>query len=71
MTALFHFEDKIHCKNLSRAETIPLIFPRLISQVLEHLGFPTEPQLERYRVCEAVFTVGNGSSCLVLLTSHL
>ena len=57
MTALFHFEDKIHCKNLTWAEAIPLLFPRLISQVLEHLGFPAEPQLERRRVCEAIFTV--------------
>ena len=57
MISLFHFEDKIHRKNLSRAEAIPLLFSRLLSQVLEHLGFPTEPQLERHRVCEAVFIV--------------
>ena len=57
MTSLFHFEDKIHRKNLSRAEAIPLLFLRLLSQVLEHLGFPTEPQLERHRVCEAIFTI--------------
>ena len=43
MTALFHFEDKIHRKNLSRVEAIPLLFLRLLSQVLEHFGFPTEP----------------------------
>ena len=42
MTALFHFEDKIHCKNLTWAEAIPLMFPRLLSQVLEHLSFPAE-----------------------------
>ena len=57
MIALFHFEDKIHRKNLSWAEAIPLLFLRQLSQVLEHLGFPTEPQLERCRVCEAVFTI--------------
>ena len=57
MTALFHFEDKIHRKNLSQVEAIPLLFLRLLSQVLEHLGFPAEPQLELHRVYEAVFTV--------------
>ena len=57
MTSLFHIVEKIHRKNLSRAETIPLLFSRLLSRVLEHLGFPAEPQLERRRVCEAVFTV--------------
>ena len=57
MTALFHFKDKIHRKNLTRAEAIPLIFSRLLSLVLKHLGFPTEPQLERCRVCKAIFTV--------------
>ena len=57
MTTLFHFEEKIHRKNLSKAETIPLLFPQLLYQVLEHLGFLTEPQLVRRRVCTAVFTV--------------
>ena len=57
MTALLHFEEKIHRKNLNRAETIPLIFPRLLSWVLKHHGFPTEPHLEHYRDCEAVFTI--------------
>ena len=57
MTSLFHFEDKVHRKNLSWAESIPFLFPRLLSQVLEHLGFPAEPQLERHQNCEATFTV--------------
>ena len=57
MTSLFHFEEKIHKKHLSRAETILLLFPRLLSHVLEHLGFPTEPHHERRRVCEATFTI--------------
>ena len=57
MTSLFHFEDKVHRKNLSQAEAIPLLFPRLLSQVLEHRGFPVEPHLERSCVCEAIFTV--------------
>ena len=57
MTALFHFEEKVHHKSLSRAEAIPLLFPRLISQILEHMGFPDELRLERRRFCTSVFTV--------------
>ena len=50
MTALFRFEDKIHRKNFSSVEAIPLLFSRLLSQVLKHLSFHVEPQLERRRV---------------------
>ena len=57
MTSLFHLEEKIHKKHLSRAKTIPLLFPRLLSHVLEHLGFPAEPHREHHQVCEATFTV--------------
>ena len=57
MTSLCHFEDKVHRRNLSRAESIPLLFPRLLSQVFEHLGFPAEPRLERRQVREATLTV--------------
>ena len=57
MTSLFHFEEKIHRKHLSRAETIPLLFLRMLSHVLEHLGFSAEPHREHCQVCEATFTV--------------
>ena len=57
MSSFFHFKEKIHKKNLSRTEAIPLLFPRLLSYVLEHLGFPVEPHREHHRVCEATFTV--------------
>ena len=57
MTSLFHIEDKVNLKNLSRAKTIPLIFPRLLSQVLEHLSFPTEPRLECCQDRETTFTI--------------
>ena len=57
MTYLFHFEEKIHYKNHTRVEAIPLLFPRLLSQVLEHLGFLVEPHLERRRFYEAIFIV--------------
>ena len=57
MTYLFHFEEKIRRKHLSRAETIPLLFPWLLCRVLEHLGFPVERYRETRRVCKATFTV--------------
>ena len=57
MIALFHFEDKVHRKNLTRVESTPLLFPRLLCQVLEHIGFPTEPRLERHRDREAILLV--------------
>ena len=47
MTALLHFEEKVHRKGLTHAETIPLLIPRLLCHVLEHLGFPEEPRIER------------------------
>ena len=47
MTALLHFEDKVHRKVLARAEGLPLLIPRLLSQVLDHLGFPEEPPIKR------------------------
>ena len=57
MTSLFHFEDKVHHKNLTQAESTPLLFPRLLCQVLEHIGFPDEPRIESRRDCEVVLTV--------------
>ena len=57
MSPFFHFEEKIHRNNLSRAEAIPLLFPQLLSYVLEHLGFPPKPHRERCCVCEPTFTV--------------
>ena len=57
MTALLHFEDKVHRKGLARAESIPLLMPRLLSQVLEHLGFPEEPRIERRIRCPQVLTM--------------
>ena len=51
MTALLHFEDKVHRKGLDRAESLPLLMSRLLSQVLEHLGFPEVPHIERRIRC--------------------
>ena len=57
MTALLHFEDKVHRKGLARAESLPLLMPRLLSQVLENLGFPEEPRIERRIRCPHVLTM--------------
>ena len=57
MTSLFHFEDKVYRRSLSRAESTPLLFPRLLCQVLEHLGFSDEPRLEHRRDSTASLTV--------------
>ena len=57
MTSWFHFEDKVHSRNLTRAESTPNLFPRLLCKVLEHLGFHVEPRLERRRDCENVLTI--------------
>ncbi|RVW66391.1 hypothetical protein CK203_065702 [Vitis vinifera] len=50
-------QEKVHKKKLQRADAIPLLFPRLLCQILEHLGYPSEPQLERKRICREVFTL--------------
>ena len=57
MTSLFHFEDRVHRQSLPRVESVPLLFPRLLCQVLEHIGFPTDPRLECRRDYEATLTV--------------
>ena len=56
MTSLLHFEDKVNCKGLARAESLPLLMPRLLSQVLEHLGFPEELRIERRISCTQVLS---------------
>ena len=57
MTSLFHFEDRVHRRSLPRAESRPLLFPRILCQVLEHIEFPTEPCIERRRGYEATLTI--------------
>ena len=52
MTSLFHLEDRVLHWSLPRAKSLHLLFPRLLCQVLEHIGFLTEPRLERRRGCE-------------------
>ena len=57
MTSLMHFEEKVHWKDLVRAESIPLLIPRLLCQVLEHMGFPEEPRIEMRVRCPLVMSV--------------
>ncbi|RVW12303.1 hypothetical protein CK203_104210 [Vitis vinifera] len=54
---LLYFEEKVHKKKLQRADCIPLLFPRLLCQNLEHLGYPSKPQLERKLICRELFTL--------------
>ena len=60
MTSLFYFEDRVHRRSLPRAESLPILFPLLLCQVLEHIGFPVEPRIERRRGCEATLTIDRG-----------
>ena len=72
MISLFHFEEKIHRKHLSRAETIPLLFPRLLSHVLEHLGFSDEPIESAVGFVRPHLPLRSGSLCLgPLLFPHI
>ena len=57
MTALLHFEDKVHRKGLVRAEGLPSLMPRLLSQVVEHLGFSEEPRIEGRIRCPQVLSM--------------
>ena len=57
MIALLRFEEKVHRKDLARAEAIPLLMPRLLCQVLKHLGFPEEPRIERRLRCPLVLSL--------------
>ena len=43
MATLLYFKEKVHKKKLQRVDAIPLLFPRLLCQILEHLGYPTDP----------------------------
>ena len=57
MASLLQFEEKVHRNDLARAESLPLLMPRLLCQVLEHLGFPAEPRIEMRVRCPLVVSV--------------
>ena len=54
MTALLHFEEKVHRQGMTRAKTTPLLVPRLLCHVLENLGFSEEPCIERRQSCPMI-----------------
>ena len=56
MTSLLHFEENVHHKDLARVESFPLLIPRLLSQVLEHLRFPEKPRIKRRINCTQVLS---------------
>ena len=62
MATLLYFEEKVHRKKLLRANVIPFLFPRLLCQILEHLGYPSELQLERRHICREIFTLDKWTS---------
>ncbi|RVX11547.1 hypothetical protein CK203_015785 [Vitis vinifera] len=68
MVALLHFEEKVHKKKLQRADTIPLLFPRLLCHILEHICYPTEPHLERRHHCREHFTLDKWTQLAGYLT---
>ena len=57
MTVFLHFEEKVHRKDLTREEAIPLSIPRFLCHVLEHLGFPEEPCIDRRQSCPVILSL--------------
>ena len=57
MASLLQFKEKVHRKDLTQAESLPLLMPRLLCRVLEHLGFPEEPKIEMRARCPLVVSV--------------
>ena len=57
MTSLLQFEEKVHRRDLARAESIPLLMPRLLSYILEQMGFPEEPGIEMRDRCLHIVSV--------------
>ena len=65
MASLLQFEEKVHRKDLARAESLPLLMPRLLCYVLEQLGFPEEPRLEMRVRCPLVMSIERVMTMLV------
>ena len=62
MAVLLYFEEKVHRKKLLRADAIPLLFSRLLCQILKHLGYQFEPQFERRNLCREILTLDKWTS---------
>ncbi|RVW19173.1 hypothetical protein CK203_093870 [Vitis vinifera] len=39
-------------------------------KILEHLGYPSEPQLERRRICREIFTLDKWTSMTAMMQSQ-
>ena len=70
MTALLHFEEKVHRKDLARAEAIPLLMSRLLCQVLKNLGFPEEPRIEHRQSCPHILSCERALSISLSFLLH-
>ena len=57
MTSLLQFEEKVHRRDLARAESIPPLMPRLLSYILEQMGFLEEPRIEMRDKCLHIVSV--------------
>ena len=57
MAVLLYFEEKVHKKKLQRADTILVLFLRLLCHILEHMGYPTEIHLKCRQHCRERFTL--------------
>ena len=57
MTSLLQFEEKVHRKDLARAESIPRTNARLLCYVLEQMRFPEEPRIEMRDRCPHVVSM--------------
>ena len=68
MASLLHFEEKVHKRRLTRADTILLLFPRLLCHVLAHVGFLADPHSETRRHCRESFSLDQWNQ--VLLHQH-
>ncbi|RVW59357.1 hypothetical protein CK203_109361 [Vitis vinifera] len=64
MASLLHFEEKVHKRRLTRADTILLLFPRLLCHVLAHMGFPADPHSETRRHCRESFSLDQWNQVL-------
>ncbi|RVW71794.1 hypothetical protein CK203_055189 [Vitis vinifera] len=70
MAALLYFEEKVHRKKLLPSGCYSTSFPRLLCQILEHLGYPSDPQLERKRICREVFTLDKWTNMTAYRAEH-
>ncbi|RVW12796.1 Transposon Tf2-12 polyprotein [Vitis vinifera] len=64
MASPLHFEEKVHKRRLTRANTILLLFPRLLCHVLAHMGFPTDPHSETRCHCRESFSLDQWNQVL-------